>query len=99
MVAQWRPLEEPTAFISTFRTWRRALKLGDMEEKSQMQVDVYGTQTFISPSSQVYVSFHVILTITLLTHVFAMSQRKADDAIRDPSMECMAAESPLMPEQ
>ncbi|KZP11034.1 hypothetical protein FIBSPDRAFT_937726 [Athelia psychrophila] len=28
MVAQWNPLEEPPAFISTFRNRRRALKLG-----------------------------------------------------------------------
>lgn len=55
MITQWNPLEEPTEFISTFRTWRRALKLNDVEEKPQTQVDVYGTKTFISPSSQVYV--------------------------------------------
>ncbi|KAF7983380.1 hypothetical protein HWV62_22381 [Athelia sp. TMB] len=53
MVAQWNPLEEPTAFISTFRNWRQALKLGDAEEKPQGQVDVYGTRTYISPASQV----------------------------------------------
>lgn len=55
MVAQWRPLEEPTTFISTFRTWRRALKLGDVDETPQTQVDIYGTKTYISSSSQVCV--------------------------------------------
>jgi tuftelin-interacting protein 11 len=55
MITQWHPLEEPTTFISTFRTWRRALKLNDVDGKPQTQVDVYGTKTFISPSSQVCV--------------------------------------------
>lgn len=56
MVAQWNPLEDPTAFISTFRNWRQALKLGNTEEKPQTQVDVYGTRTIINPSSQPQVS-------------------------------------------
>lgn len=53
MVAQWNPLEDPSAFITTFRTWRRALKLNEIDVKPQAQVDVYGTKTYISPASQV----------------------------------------------
>lgn len=52
MITEWNPLKQPNEFLSTFRTWRRALKLNDVEEAPQTQVDVYGTKTFISPSSQ-----------------------------------------------
>jgi len=46
LVANWDPLEEPTAFISTFRSWRRALRVSSDEEKPlQTQVDVYGSKT------------------------------------------------------
>lgn len=46
MVANWNPLEDPTAFVSTFRTWRRALRVNTQEEKPpSTQVDVYGSQT------------------------------------------------------
>lgn len=49
MVAQWKPLEDPTAFISTFRGWRRALKVNSSDEKPpQTQVDIYGSQTVAS---------------------------------------------------
>ncbi|THV05580.1 TFP11-domain-containing protein [Dendrothele bispora CBS 962.96] len=48
MVTQWNPLEEPTAFISTFRNWRRALLINE-EKPPEMQVDVYGSQTTIAP--------------------------------------------------
>jgi tuftelin-interacting protein 11 len=48
LVANWDPLEEPTAFISTFRSWRRALRVSSDEEKPlQTQVDVYGSKTTI----------------------------------------------------
>lgn len=69
MVAQWNPLEEPTAFISTFRNWRQALKLGDAEEKPQGQVDVYGTRTYISPASQVSVALSRFLVFPTNTPI------------------------------
>jgi len=33
MVANWSPLEDPTAFVSTFRTWRRALRVNTSEDR------------------------------------------------------------------
>lgn len=42
MVAQWQPLENPSEFNGTFRTWRRALKLSDSQEQPLAQLDVYG---------------------------------------------------------
>jgi tuftelin-interacting protein 11 len=50
LVANWNPLEQPSSFLSTFRSWRRALKINDVEIPSQTQVDVYGTQTIVTPA-------------------------------------------------
>ena len=49
LVANWNPLEHPSSFLSTFRSWQRALKINDVEIPSQTQVDVYGTQTIVAP--------------------------------------------------
>jgi len=49
MVANWNPLEDPTALVSTFRTWRRALRVSPHEEKSpSTEAEVYGSQTIRS---------------------------------------------------
>ncbi|KAF8074956.1 GC-rich sequence DNA-binding factor-like protein-domain-containing protein [Lyophyllum atratum] len=45
MVANWDPLEDPSAFVSTFRTWRRALRVNAVEKAPESQVDVYGSKT------------------------------------------------------
>ncbi|KAG9312995.1 GC-rich sequence DNA-binding factor-like protein-domain-containing protein [Chiua virens] len=43
MVTQWNPLLNPPALVSTFRTWKQALKINLVEESSQTQVSLYGT--------------------------------------------------------
>ncbi|KAH9944970.1 TFP11-domain-containing protein [Epithele typhae] len=48
MLNQWKPLEEPTAFTSNFRLWRRALKMGGLNEAAPNQVQVYGNSTIVS---------------------------------------------------
>ncbi|KAF8159556.1 GC-rich sequence DNA-binding factor-like protein-domain-containing protein [Crassisporium funariophilum] len=48
MVANWNPLEEPSLFLSTFRSWRQALKINEVEKPPQTQVDVYGSKTFVA---------------------------------------------------
>ncbi|KAI0675861.1 GC-rich sequence DNA-binding factor-like protein-domain-containing protein [Trametes maxima] len=48
MLASWQPLQNPTAFISNFRSWRRALKMATSEERPPNQVQVYGSSTVIS---------------------------------------------------
>ncbi|EMD39286.1 hypothetical protein CERSUDRAFT_112934 [Gelatoporia subvermispora B] len=52
MLAQWQPLEDPTAFTTTFRLWRRALKMASQEEQPRDQVQVYGSSTVISTAIQ-----------------------------------------------
>jgi tuftelin-interacting protein 11 len=49
LVANWNPLEQPSSFLSTFRSWQRALKINDVVIPSKTQVDVYGTQTNVKP--------------------------------------------------
>ncbi|KAI8996414.1 TFP11-domain-containing protein [Trametes punicea] len=48
MLSSWRPLEDPTAFTANFRAWRRALKMAAPDERSEEQVQVYGSRTVIS---------------------------------------------------
>lgn len=63
MVADWHPLEDPLVLVTTFRNWRRALRLGSHEEgPPQAQVDVYGSKTIAPVAIVVYVIFPVILT-------------------------------------
>ncbi|KAI0042281.1 TFP11-domain-containing protein [Auriscalpium vulgare] len=45
MLSQWDPMQEPDKLLSTFRLWRRALKLADHQEQpSSSQVDLYGSR-------------------------------------------------------
>lgn len=48
MLAQWQPLEDPTAFTQLFRLWRGALKMTVVEEKPPDQLQVYGSSTVLS---------------------------------------------------
>ena len=49
MAANWNPLEQPSLFLSPFRSWQHALKINDVEIPSQAQVDVYGAKTTVAP--------------------------------------------------
>lgn len=43
MLSQWNPMEDPDKLLSTFRLWRRALKLADHEERPpDNQVSLFG---------------------------------------------------------
>ncbi|KAG6891177.1 hypothetical protein C0995_008429 [Termitomyces sp. Mi166 len=53
MVANWSPLEDPMAFVSTFRTWRRALRINTEEPPLDLQVDIYGCKTAQVPQTSV----------------------------------------------
>ena len=58
MAASWVPLEEPTFFLDTFRSWRRALKINDNETQPETQVDIYGTKTTVVKAVEEYVIFN-----------------------------------------
>ncbi|KAI0272323.1 GC-rich sequence DNA-binding factor-like protein-domain-containing protein [Gloeopeniophorella convolvens] len=47
MLSRWNPLEEPDNLLSTFRLWRRALKLADQEERPpDSRVGMLGDSSF-----------------------------------------------------
>jgi len=48
MIANWNPLEDPSLFLQTFRSWRRALKINEQPSLPESQVDVYGSKTTVS---------------------------------------------------
>ncbi|KAG7094056.1 hypothetical protein E1B28_007675 [Marasmius oreades] len=52
MVAQWNPLEDPTAFMDTFRNWRRGLRVSQ-EKPPEMQIDRYGSTTLSANPSEI----------------------------------------------
>jgi tuftelin-interacting protein 11 len=56
MLSQWKPLEEPDKLLSTFRLWRRALKLADHEERPpDTRVGFLGGSAFPVPPPKVEV--------------------------------------------
>jgi tuftelin-interacting protein 11 len=56
MVANWNPLREPTAFVSTFRAWQRALRVSSNEDKPPPAVDNYSSPAVTTTLVGVYVS-------------------------------------------
>ncbi|KAF8637621.1 hypothetical protein AX17_002690 [Amanita inopinata Kibby_2008] len=53
MVATWHPLEDPSAFISTFRGWRRVLRVSSAEDQSTMtELDKYGREIPVTAQSE-----------------------------------------------
>ena len=55
MLAQWHPLQDPSAFTPLFRIWQNALKMAIPDERPHDQVSVYGSSTVISSAPVVYV--------------------------------------------
>ncbi|KIJ65655.1 hypothetical protein HYDPIDRAFT_88241 [Hydnomerulius pinastri MD-312] len=49
IVAQWNPFQDPAGLVSTFRTWKQALKVNLAEPPLQTQIDVYGARTMAPP--------------------------------------------------
>jgi tuftelin-interacting protein 11 len=48
MVAQWNPLVDPSTLVSTFRTWKQALKVNTAEQSPQTQVSLYGAGVVVA---------------------------------------------------
>ena len=56
MLSQWNPMEDPDKLLSTFRLWRRALKLADHEERPpDNQVSLFGVSELPVPPPKVEV--------------------------------------------
>ncbi|TFK29732.1 TFP11-domain-containing protein [Coprinopsis marcescibilis] len=52
LVASWEPLDNPAAFLTTFREWKPALKVNSDNATTSTQVDIYGAKTKIIPSEE-----------------------------------------------
>ena len=56
MVANWNPLEDPSTFASTFRSWRRALRVKTIEDKPPSTIiNVYGREVPAASDPERYV--------------------------------------------
>ena len=56
MLSQWNPMEDPGKLLSTFRLWKRALKLADHEERPpENQVSLFGVSELSVPPPMVEV--------------------------------------------
>ncbi|EGN92250.1 hypothetical protein SERLA73DRAFT_117569 [Serpula lacrymans var. lacrymans S7.3] len=48
-IAQWNPLQDPFGLVSTFRSWKQALKVNVVDETPKTQVDIYGARAAPPP--------------------------------------------------
>lgn len=78
-------MEDPTAFMDTFRSWRRGLRVNN-ETPPQTQMDRYGSVTLPAIPAAVYV---LVPLYTCKAETYL--QRETDDSIRKFAMECMAS--------
>lgn len=95
MITTWKPLEDPTFLLPTFRSWRNALRISPSSLRVEMQVDKFGSATTVTKILDSYVAF--IPYQDLGTH--PLLQGKANDAVRKPLMEHMAPQRPVCSEQ
>lgn len=66
MAASWNPLEDPSLFLSTFKSWRRALNFNAEEPAAERSVNLYGSQTVLSKPVELSVpSYLSTLTLTV----------------------------------
>ena len=63
MATSWVPLEHPTFFLDTFRSWRWALKINDEELQPETQVDIYGTKTIAAKPIEECVISQIVLQL------------------------------------
>ncbi|KAG2136164.1 TFP11-domain-containing protein [Suillus cothurnatus] len=49
IVTQWNPLRDPPGLITTFRTWKQALKVNSVDKPPNSQIDIYGARTVATP--------------------------------------------------
>lgn len=49
IVVQWNPLQDPSGLVTTFRTWKQALKVNSLDKPPDTQVDVYGARIVATP--------------------------------------------------
>ncbi|KAH9000090.1 TFP11-domain-containing protein [Lactarius akahatsu] len=101
MLSRWSPLEEPTLLLSTFRLWRRALKLADREERPpDTRVGLFGGATFAVSPPKVEVPmtpFESLLWNIWLPRVRSSINNDWDPRVPQPAVRLYEAWSTFLP--
>jgi len=101
MLSQWNPLEEPDKLLSTFRLWKRALKLADHEERPpDTQVSLFGVSAFPVPPPKVDVPmtpFESLLWNVWLPRVRSSINNDWDPCKPQPAVKLYEAWSTFLP--
>ena len=96
MVANWNPLEDPSTFASTFRSWRRALRVTTTEDKPPLTViNVYGREVPAASDPERYVYVRVFTIYS----PFSFFKPRIHDAFREPLMDHLVAKGTNRSEQ
>jgi tuftelin-interacting protein 11 len=101
MLSRWNPLEEPDKLLSTFRLWKRALKLADHEERPpDTRVSLFGASAFPVPPSKVDVPmtpFESLLWNVWLPRVRSSINNDWDPYTPQPAVSLYEAWSTFLP--
>ena len=94
MVANWNPLEDPSTFASTFRSWRRALRVKTIEDKPPSTIiNVYGREVPAASDPERYV---YVCTIYSCLPFF---KPRVHDAFREPLVDRLVTKGANRSEQ
>ena len=103
MLSQWNPLEHPDKLLSTFRLWRRALKLADHQERPpDSQVGLSGASAFSVPPPKIdaptsMTPFESLLWNVWLPRVRSSINNEWDPCTPQPSVKLYEAWSNFLP--
>ncbi|KAH9172952.1 TFP11-domain-containing protein [Lactarius sanguifluus] len=101
MLSRWDPLEEPTLLLSTFRLWRRALRIADREERPpDTRVGLFGGATFAVPPPKVEIPmtpFESLLWNIWLPRVRSSINNDWDPRVPQPAVRLYEAWSTFLP--
>ncbi|KAH9967495.1 GC-rich sequence DNA-binding factor-like protein-domain-containing protein [Russula dissimulans] len=101
LLLQWNPLEDTEKLLSTFRLWRRVLKLADHEERPpDTQVGLFGVNAFLVPPPKVEVPmtpFESLLWNVWLPRVRSSINNGWDPRTPQPAVRLYEAWSTFLP--
>ncbi|KAI9510519.1 TFP11-domain-containing protein [Russula earlei] len=101
LLSQWNPLEDPENLLSTFRLWRRVLKLADRDERPpDTQVSLFGVSAFPVPLPKVDVPmtpFESLLWNIWLPKIRSFINNDWDPRTPQPAVKLYEAWSTVLP--
>ena len=100
MVTQWNPLEEPAAFVATFRNWRAVLRVkADEDDPPHNELDVYGVErvSLVAPVERQMTPFESLLWNVWLPKVRTSLNNEWDPHVPQPAVKLYEAWSTFLP--